>query len=279
MTEVQVARHRDWDRHRDRYRDLYTDTSIDIIKIKSTDRDIDVDTDIDVLDTGEDIDIDIGCYICIYKQRYGQVYERARIEDLGNNNRWHMYKCRQVYVYVRTRAYNLDLDPVILHIWCLGYWKAHAWQNPAAGNRGVREGRARTHVVRGFGGLGLTTSHGPQLCACWDLVLKTSRGWNLLGGSWVVISGAISKVAILITRIRGLTIPLITTHEPPSTRAMKPKTAQTKYGLEVWPSPAPADVEQSRSGCTHLQQNIDIDNMRGWCYFSFAMLAVRPWSQ
>ena len=41
---------------------------------------------------------------------------------------------------------------------------------------------------------------------------------TLLGGSWVVnISGAISKVSILIiTHIRGLITPLITTHEPPS---------------------------------------------------------------
>ena len=37
-----------------------------------------------------------------------------------------------------------------------------------------------------------------------------------LGGSWVVISGIISRVTTLITHIRGLIIPLITTHEPPS---------------------------------------------------------------
>ena len=36
------------------------------------------------------------------------------------------------------------------------------------------------------------------------------------GGSWVVISGVISKVTVLITLIRGLITPLITTHEPPS---------------------------------------------------------------
>ena len=39
----------------------------------------------------------------------------------------------------------------------------------------------------------------------------------LLGGSWVVISGVRSKVTILITLVRGLITPLITTHEPPST--------------------------------------------------------------
>ena len=39
----------------------------------------------------------------------------------------------------------------------------------------------------------------------------------VLGGSWVVISGVISQVTIVITLIRALTTPFITTHEPPST--------------------------------------------------------------
>ena len=38
----------------------------------------------------------------------------------------------------------------------------------------------------------------------------------LLGGSWVVISGLISRVSIVITHTRGLITPLIATHEPPS---------------------------------------------------------------
>ena len=45
------------------------------------------------------------------------------------------------------------------------------------------------------------------------------HGPPLLGGSWVVISGVISRVTILITHIRGLITLLtllITTHEPPS---------------------------------------------------------------
>ena len=37
-----------------------------------------------------------------------------------------------------------------------------------------------------------------------------------LGGSWVIRSGVISRVAVLITRIRGLRAPLTATHEPPS---------------------------------------------------------------
>ena len=37
-----------------------------------------------------------------------------------------------------------------------------------------------------------------------------------LGGSWVVISRVITRVAILMTHIRGLMTLLLTTHEPPS---------------------------------------------------------------
>ena len=43
---------------------------------------------------------------------------------------------------------------------------------------------------------------------------KPSAVLNLLGGSWVVISGAISRVTIVITQVSGLITPLITTHEP-----------------------------------------------------------------
>ena len=46
--------------------------------------------------------------------------------------------------------------------------------------------------------------------------LKASAGVTLLGGSWVVISGVISTVTILVTLLRGLITLLITTHEPPS---------------------------------------------------------------
>ena len=38
----------------------------------------------------------------------------------------------------------------------------------------------------------------------------------LFGGSWVAINGVLSRVAILVSDIRGLLTPLVTTHEPPS---------------------------------------------------------------
>ena len=41
-------------------------------------------------------------------------------------------------------------------------------------------------------------------------------GFFILGGSWLVISGVLSTVTILITHTKGLITPLITTHEPPS---------------------------------------------------------------
>ena len=37
-----------------------------------------------------------------------------------------------------------------------------------------------------------------------------SMGASLLGGSWVVITGIISRVYILITHIRGLITPIVT---------------------------------------------------------------------
>ena len=45
------------------------------------------------------------------------------------------------------------------------------------------------------------------------LYIRTIR---VLGGYWVLRSGVISQVTILITLTRGLITPLITTHEPPS---------------------------------------------------------------
>ena len=50
--------------------------------------------------------------------------------------------------------------------------------------------------------------HGPDKPSTWS--------YTLLGGSWAVISGVISRVTILTTHIRGLITLLITTHEPPS---------------------------------------------------------------
>ena len=42
----------------------------------------------------------------------------------------------------------------------------------------------------------------------------------LLGGPWVVISGVISRVTIIIAHIRALISLPITTHEPPSMRKL-----------------------------------------------------------
>ena len=39
---------------------------------------------------------------------------------------------------------------------------------------------------------------------------------HIRGGSWVVTSGVISRVTIIIIRIRALITPLLSTHEPSS---------------------------------------------------------------
>ena len=49
-----------------------------------------------------------------------------------------------------------------------------------------------------------------------SLNLNTQTLNPILGGSWVGINGVRSRVTVVITRIRGLITPLITTHEPPS---------------------------------------------------------------
>ena len=39
----------------------------------------------------------------------------------------------------------------------------------------------------------------------------------LSGGAWVVISGLICRVTIVLSPLKGLMTPLLATHEPPST--------------------------------------------------------------
>ena len=51
----------------------------------------------------------------------------------------------------------------------------------------------------------------------------------LLGGSWVVINGVKSRVTILITHIRVLITPLITTHEHSSTVFMFDSTIGSSH--------------------------------------------------
>ena len=55
---------------------------------------------------------------------------------------------------------------------------------------------------------------------------------QVVGGSWVVISGVISRVTIIITHIRGLITPLVTTHEPSSIPyTLNPKPCAFKGAL------------------------------------------------
>ena len=58
--------------------------------------------------------------------------------------------------------------------------------------------------------LGLVFSSGLRVCALGFVKL------SLLGGSWVVICGAISPLIWVIAIVTLLITPLITTYEPPS---------------------------------------------------------------
>ena len=60
----------------------------------------------------------------------------------------------------------------------------------------------------------------------------------ILGGSWVVINGVvISSATILISHIRGLTTPLITTHEPPSRAFVKDRYSSPEKDFSTPSSP------------------------------------------
>ena len=64
--------------------------------------------------------------------------------------------------------------------------------------------------------------HVYQACKCPYYAIDTGAHCScslavvILGGSWVVISGVISRVTIDITHIRGFITLMLTTHEPPS---------------------------------------------------------------
>ena len=67
---------------------------------------------------------------------------------------------------------------------------ARSWPLDSIHNRGLRDFGELTNL---------------QLWKCFPL-----------GGSWVVVSGVINRVTVSITLFRGLLIPFIATHEPPS---------------------------------------------------------------
>ena len=61
--------------------------------------------------------------------------------------------------------------------------------------------------------LGRSKSEGSR-----PLVRRGCYGVSPYLGSWVVISRVIGKITIVITYVRGLITPLITTHEPNNIR-------------------------------------------------------------
>ena len=57
---------------------------------------------------------------------------------------------------------------------------------------------------------------------------------GLLGGSWVVISGVISRVTIITTPSRGFVAPVTTAHEPPSTGVQLQRNFQRTLRAGGW---------------------------------------------
>ena len=74
--------------------------------------------------------------------------------------------------------------------------------------------------------------------------LQGLRG-SILGGSRVVMSGVVSRVTIVITHIRGLITPLITTDEPPSIAVYRGSLRIVQSVLSSW-------LERSRVSSTQL---------------------------
>ena len=59
----------------------------------------------------------------------------------------------------------------------------------------------------------------------------------LLGGSWLVIS----RATVVITHIRGLITPLITTHEPPSTFKTTGSLEESSMVRSLWKARTPSN--------------------------------------
>ena len=54
-----------------------------------------------------------------------------------------------------------------------------------------------------------------------------------IGGSWVVISGVISRATTSLTHIRGLITQLMTTHKPPSRIGSLKRKVEQRYGQQL----------------------------------------------
>ena len=64
-----------------------------------------------------------------------------------------------------------------------------------------------------------------------DRLMRTPKPTTRFWGTWVVISGVISRVIIVNTHIRGQITPLIAAHEPSTTPFLGFCLSQTVFGI------------------------------------------------
>ena len=76
--------------------------------------------------------------------------------------------------------------------------------------------------------------------------------------SWVVISGVISRVTILMTHIRGLITPLMTTHEPPSREQLKDFHHQNFIGRGPVAGLLKTTADLFVMSCQHVRMSTEV---------------------
>ena len=132
-----------------------------------------------------------------YIHTYIHTYIRTYIHTDRQTDRQTDIKKIYIYIYIHIQTYTFVYIYIYIYICVCVLW-AHTNTrhdsldlNSTAPNPGPR----------GF----------PKLP-----LLLAARVFSFLGGSWVAISGVLSRLTIVITHIRELITPHITTHEPPS---------------------------------------------------------------
>ena len=95
---------------------------------------------------------------------------------------------------------------------------------------------------------------------------------NLIGGSWVVVNGVLSRAAVVMTSFGGLLAILITTHEPPSRSAKAQKSLQCSRASKSKPCAASCHRTPVPSALTTFGPNLGAESV---CLAKFSWLLWR----